>query len=144
MANLGKCLLFYLKYTAEMERLYEEDEPNLNGLPNPDQILEKIKLVGDTANREVAELLEACAPTIEELFCAISAIERVRNNLEKMWSLRFWVSPKRAKGNRFMIGVQMSPKRSALIPWLWGRGGRRFEDETVRVLGRGVKSATLG
>jgi hypothetical protein len=50
MATLGKSLLFYLKYPTEMERLYEAEEPNVKGLPNPDQVLEKVKLVGDAAN----------------------------------------------------------------------------------------------
>ena len=37
MANLGKCLLFYLKYPAEMARLYHAEEPKVEGLPNPDR-----------------------------------------------------------------------------------------------------------
>jgi hypothetical protein len=41
MAHLGKCMLFYLKYTAEMERLYESEKPKVEGLPNPDQVLKK-------------------------------------------------------------------------------------------------------
>ncbi len=36
----------------------------------------------------------------------------------------------------------MSP--SALIPWFWLRGGRRAEDEVVRLLNCGIKSSALG
>jgi hypothetical protein len=63
VGNLGKCLLFYLKYPAEMERLYEAEKPNVKGLPNPDQILKKIKLVGDAASREAADLLSVQSGT---------------------------------------------------------------------------------
>src|SRR5690349_16708749 len=61
MATLGKCLLFYLKYPVEVDRLYEADEPNVEGLPNPEQVLERVRRVADAANREAAQLLEACA-----------------------------------------------------------------------------------
>ena len=143
MANLGRCALFYLKYHAEMERLYEAEEPKVEGLPNPDQVLEKIKLVGDTANREVAEFLENCVPGIEEHFRAISAVQRVRNNLEKTWDLSFRVAPTKVTDRGFWIGVYIEPNRAALIPWVWCRSSRRAEDEVVRILGRGIKSATL-
>src|SRR5450830_1744056 len=99
MANLGKCMLFYLKYAAEMERLYEAEEPKVEGLPNPDRVLEKIKLVGDTANREVAEFLETCVPGIEEHFRAISTVQRTR--IKDMWGLHFKVAPKKATGRQF-------------------------------------------
>jgi hypothetical protein len=141
MANLGKCLLFYLKYPAEMERLYEAEEPNVEGLP--DRVLEKIKLVGDTANREVAEFLETCVPGIDEHFRAISDVQRSRNNLEKTWELRFKVAPIKAADRHFELGVCIEPNRTALIPWLWCRGGRRAEDEVVRILERGIKSAAF-
>ncbi|MFI5366207.1 MAG: hypothetical protein ACHQ4J_11340 [Candidatus Binatia bacterium] len=143
MANLGKCVLFYLKYPAEMKRLYEAEERKVDGLPNPDRVLEKIKLVGDTACREGAVFLETCVPGIDEHFRAISAVQRIRNNLEKTWELRFKVAPRKATDRRFEIGVCIDSNRAALIPWVWCRGGRRAEDEVVRILGRGIKSATL-
>jgi len=140
MANLGKCMLFYLKYPAEMERLYEAKERKVEGLPNPDLLLEKIKLVGDTANREVAEFLETCAPEIEKHFVAISDVQRVRNNLEKMWDLSFKIASRGATDRRIEIGVYIDRNRAALVPWVWCRGSRGAEDEVVRILGRGIKS----
>jgi hypothetical protein len=145
MANLGKCVLFYLKYSTEMKRLYEAEEPKVEGLPNPDWVLERIKLVGDTACREAAEFLETCVPGIEEHFRAISAVQQIRNRnrLETMWDLRFKVAPRKAMDRRFEIGVCIEPNRAALIPWVWCRGGRRAEDGVIRILGVGKKSATL-
>jgi hypothetical protein len=142
MADLGKCLLFYLKYPAEMERLYEADEPNLNGLANADQVLEKVLLVGEAASREAAEVLEACAHGIEEHFRGIGTIERVRGDTTRLWQIRYRVSPRRAKDRQFEIGVFVNVQRAAVVPWVWRRGGRRAEDDVVRILGRGVKAST--
>jgi hypothetical protein len=144
MANLGKCLLFYLKYPTEMERLYETEEPDEKGLPDADQVLEKIRLVGNAASAEAAELLETCAPGIEEHFRGISVFRRSPNNLENTWDLQFTVSPTKARERRFFIGVSIDPKRRALIPWVWCRNAGVAEDEIVRILGRGMKSKTLG
>ena len=144
MVNLGKCMLFDLKYAAEMERLCNlEDpkDPKLEGLPDPDRVLKQIKLVGDTAKQEVAEFLEErCAPVIKEHFDAISTVQRMRNNLENTWDLRFTVAPMKATDRRFWIGVCIDTNLEALIPWVWCRGGRRAEDEVVRILGRGTRS----
>ena len=59
MANFGKCLLFYLKYPAEMDRLYETDEPDVDDLPDAESLMERISIVGDTASREAAAKLTA-------------------------------------------------------------------------------------
>jgi hypothetical protein len=148
MATLGKCLLFYLKYAVEMERLYEVEEPkevDLKGLSDPDGTLKKIVLVGDLACREGADLLEACVKPIEDHFRAISTIERIHSNLENYWELKFRVAPKRSRGRPFRIGVAVdhAPNPPALIPWVGCRGGRRGEDELFRVLKRGKKSSAL-
>ena len=119
MANLGKCLLFYLRYFPEMDRLYEAAEPKLEELPNSDRVLEKINLVGDAACREAAELLEICASQIEEHFRKISTVQRIRNNLAKMWELRFQVAGTKGTSRGFQIGVSLEPRRAALVPWVW-------------------------
>jgi hypothetical protein len=143
MATLGKCLLFWLKYPAEMERLYEAEEPDVNGLPNADRVLEKVIRVGDAARREAAALLESCAPRIDDHLRTISTAQRGRNSLENTWDLRFWVAPRTAPARRFQVGVYLHSHRAALIPWVWCQGGRRAEDGVVRILGRGVKAAAL-
>jgi len=143
MANVGKCLLFYLKYPAEMERLYEATERKLEELPNSDRVLEKIDLIGDAACREAADLLEICAPPIEEHFRKISIVQRTRNNLAKMWELRFQVAGTKGTSRGFQIGVSLEPRRAALVPWVWCRGGRAAEDHIIHILGRGTNAAKL-
>jgi hypothetical protein len=126
-----------------MERLFETEVPKVQGLANPDQVLEKVKLVGQAASREAAEFLDICSPGIEEHFRAICSVERVRTNLEKSWGLRFRVAPKDGTDRAFEIGVYIDSYRAAVIPWIWCRGGRRAEDEVIRILGAGIKSGTL-
>ena len=62
MAKLGKCLVFYLKYQAEMDRLYwrpreTREEPSIEGLKDKDNVLSMIKRVGDAACREAADFV---------------------------------------------------------------------------------------
>jgi hypothetical protein len=140
MGDIGQCLLFWLRYPAEMERLYVSEEPNVEGLPNPDEILKRVEIVGDTACRQGGDLLRACVTGIEAHFSPIIAIERVRNDLSDTWELKFRVSATR----RCEIGVIIDPHRAALFPWVWCRGGRRVEDEVIRTLGRGFRQDAFG
>lgn len=142
MANLGKCLLFYLKYPAEMERLYAaEDELKVEGLTNADRVIEKIKLVGGAAEAEGAALLQSCAQRIEDHFRTISAVQRVRNNIEKTWELKFTFGLKNANDRPLYIGVNILTTPTAVVPWIWCPGGRRAEDDIMRILGRGIRAA---
>ena len=141
MSELGKCLLFYLKFPAEVDRLYVADESNTEGLPNAKRVLEKIKLVGDQANRDVADFGELLAPPIEGHFRTICEITRARTNTSQKWDFRFVVSPRSDLGNRFEVGVYIDHVRAALFPWVSCSGGRRVEDELFRIIGRGIKSA---
>ena len=144
MTHLGKCLLFYLKYPAEMARLFEAKEPKFDGLPNPDKLKQTIKMVGDAAGQEAAKFLETCAPIIEEHFNAISRFRRTRNKMNLDWHLEFRVTTRRAADRHFLIGVGFDTNRTTLIPWVWCRGGRRAADEIRQILGRGVSAEEFG
>ena len=94
MENIGKCLQFYLKYPAEMERLLTEGLEK-EGLRDPDAVLKKINAVSAKANQEAAEFLEKCAQGIEGHFEKIGyPVQRSRNNLEKDWELIFKIGSK--------------------------------------------------
>lgn len=67
MAMLGRCLAFHLKYPAEMARLYWTEEPDHEGLQDAERVLRMIRVVGDTACREAADFLSACAERLEPL-----------------------------------------------------------------------------
>lgn len=141
MGELGSCLLFYLRYSAEMARLYEASEPNVEGLPNTDETMRRVALVGDTASRQVSELLELCAPRVEDRCRRIATIERVRNNLGDSWELKYRVLPRRVKASRhFELGVAIdrtasAPRVWSLLPWIWCPGRRRAEQELRGILG---------
>lgn len=146
MADIGKCLLFYLKYPAEMERLYEDEaeEPNVEGLPNPEQILRKVRDVGDAASHEAAELLESCCRAIEQRFVGVGVLRRGRTDPKKDWGVRFRISVGNDKKKEFQIGVFIDSTESALVPWIWCGGGRRAEGALIEILSCGDKAVGLG
>lgn len=143
MSSLGKCFLFYLKYPAEMDRLYESDEPNTDGLQDAESVLEKVRRVGDAASREGAELLSACASRIEDHFRGVGTIRRIRRKLETTWSLAYKIAPNGSSPKNIQTGLLVDVHKSHLIPWVWCRGGRRAEDELVSILGAGTRGASL-
>ena len=146
MADLGKCLLFFLKYPAEMERLYESDNPKLDGLPSPVELEEKIKRVGDTASKEAADFLENCKEPIYKRFSAISSVRQKRSDMKQTWELAFRVAPRPRKTvvRDFWIGVSFNSNRQALHPWVWSHGGRRATDEILRILDTGERATKFG
>lgn len=144
MANVGQCLLFYLKYPVEMDRFYdyEGDEPDAEGLD--DRTLEKLTGVGDQACVDVAQMLNACISPIEAHLGAIGHYRRVRGNLERDWELRFRVGPTKVRADwRFEIGVSVDHHRSGVRSWIWVKGGRRASNAVLRQLGRGSSGASL-
>lgn len=143
MAFLGKCLLFYLKYPTEMDRLYEADNSKFDGLPNPEELKEKIKRIGDAADKEAEEFLEIYTPGILARFRAISSVRRKRNT-KFNYEIQFRVATRRAVERHFWIGVAFNTDRTSLIPWVWSRGGRRAADELIRILGCGEKAEKFG
>lgn len=135
MASIGKCLLFYLKYPVEMERLYEADEPDTEGLPDAEVVREKLNAVGAAATSEAVELVESCAIGIQEHLESISNCRRIRNNVRNDWGVRFNISQVGVADKSVEAGVFISTTQRALIPWLCTPGGRRAAKELSHILG---------
>jgi hypothetical protein len=141
MAELGNCLLFYLKYPAEMKRLYETDEPAMDEFPNPDGTLEKIKRVGDAACWEAAELLKACASAIKNHFGKL--VSRRRGKPDSTWTISFWALPEESPKN-CEIGITLiTGDPPALQPWIWCRGGRAAESKMLEALKSVAKQTSI-
>ncbi|MBI3409334.1 MAG: hypothetical protein HY040_13400 [Planctomycetes bacterium] len=148
MAKLGRCLVFYLKYPAEMNRLYwdprETDEnPDVSGLSDAENVLPMIKRVGDAACHEAAALLDECIGRIEPQLQSIGNARRGRDNLERTWSVQWRLSPKKQDARTFYVGLYIDEAKCALVPWVWCRGGRRVEDEVTKILGRGIQGRSF-
>lgn len=77
MTHLGKALVFYLKYMAEMNRLYghvdEGDEPDLSGVRDKERVREMIAVVGAAAFEQALVFLEECGRAIEGHFLRMKA-----------------------------------------------------------------------
>jgi hypothetical protein len=141
MAKLGKCLVFYLKYPAEMDRLYwqprETGKPAVtDGLKEKDNVMAMVKKVGDAACREAATFLGPCADRIQAHLDSIGIARRVRRNLEEWWSVYWRVSPKKRPDRSFNVGFDLYDDPPEIVPWMWSKG-RGAADEILRILGRG-------
>jgi hypothetical protein len=73
MTPLGKPLVFYLKYLAEMNRLYDDPEyhgiePDLTELQDAEQVRGMARTVGSAAYEQAADFVERCGESIEKHF----------------------------------------------------------------------------
>lgn len=84
MTQLGKPLVFYLKYYAEMQRLYEPEyeggDPDLTDLDDAEQVRGKVLAVGAAASEQAADFLELCGKGIGDHIAALglARIEKKR------------------------------------------------------------------
>ncbi|MHB1424568.1 MAG: hypothetical protein ACYC3I_15465 [Gemmataceae bacterium] len=156
MTPLGKPLVFYLKYLAEMNRLYGDptyyggEEPDLTELAHAEQVREKAQSVGAAAYEQVADFLLLCGRRIEEHFTGLG-VATLTNKRTRTYVVRNWVWGARVNVSSvtdgwFFCGAYVSAPpevRIALpqdvcgivVPWLWSRGGRKGEDAIWKVVG---------
>jgi hypothetical protein len=151
MTPLGKSLVFYLKYMAEMNRLYghveEGKEPDLTGLDPAQQVLEMARTVGAAAYEQVADFLELCGEGIEDHFASlgIATLDKKKNRafVKKRWSWSIDVGI--VNGGWFSCGVWVTAPPEVripldtdvcgvVVPWLWSKGGRKGEDAVGVIL----------
>jgi hypothetical protein len=127
MSDIGKPLVFYLKYFPEMQQAYEEDR----NFPGVDPA--KVKVAGDSACVEAENLLRACTADwfsrLEKSKVAIfkhSKPATVRRN----WAIEIDVRPRGQKSStplKHQMGLCL--ERDELIPWVWSRGGVAIEEK---------------
>src|SRR5579871_1931134 len=116
MTPLGKPLVFYLKYMAEMNRLYFSDdyggEPDLTSLGNPEQIREMARTVGAAACEQVADFLELCGRGIKDHFSGLKigtvSSKQKRATLKRNWSWEGYIEVTKTTGGWFSYGLFIS------------------------------------
>jgi hypothetical protein len=153
MTHLGKPLVFYLKYLAEMNRLYydleEGEERDLTGLENPEQVVEMARTVGDAACEQVADFIAQCGKGIEDHFTGLG-IATLANKSRRATVVRDWrwsakVNISSVPGSEFWCGVYVTAPPEVHIPmennacgivalWLWSKGSRKAEDLLWQIL----------
>jgi len=137
MSEIGKSLVFYLKYFPEMQKAFEE-ERKLSGVDPA-----KVKAVGRAAGIEAFSLLTACtADWLNRL--ETSGVASFRGSrqktVERNWGLEIDVRPPKQKASaplRHQIGVLLD--RDGLFPWVWSRGGVAIEERICALLPQGIK-----
>ena len=144
MAEIGKSLVFYLKYFAEMQRLYEERGTvlGINPRENP-ELRKKIEDVGHAAGVEVRRLLELCISDLRDRLLAANVVELIASRdatVEKNWESRFDVQPRKPKKEFKMTWIGITVDDNGLTPWVWCRGGVAVEEKIKSCFAVGVKS----
>ncbi len=153
MTSLGKPLVFYLKYMAEMTRLYadleEGEERDLTGLEDAEHVVQMARTVGDAACEQVADFLALCGREVEVHFTAQGATldaKTKRTFVVNNWSWRAHVKHPSVPGGWFALGVWVTaPPEIAVsldkeacgevVPWVWSKGGQKGEDALWNILG---------
>ena len=153
MTQLGKPLVFHLKYMAEMNRLYghdEGEEPDLSDLSDAERVMEMARAVGATAYEQAADFLELCGKEIEQHFAglgiAVLAKKKKRSFVLDWWSWGATFDVPSVPGGRFSCGAFLSappeiraslPENTcgAVVPWMWSKGGRKGADAVWKILG---------
>jgi hypothetical protein len=117
------------------------EPPLVEGLKNQDKVLAMVGKVGDQACRDVATFLEQCAQRIEPHLKSVAIARRYGRGPAQTWDLQWQVYPKNCPDWRpFYLGVYVGTQPPAVGAWIWTRGGRRAEDELVKILGRRVNA----
>lgn len=140
MTAIGTSLVFYLRYYAEMQKLYEEegDLTDLASAADGEEVSKKITAVGNQACVEAADLLEACVSNFQERLKTtpnVSIKPCRRDTMERNWEVVFEISQARRRksaGVTREIGVYLEPEE--IVPWIWSRGGRLAEDRICSLL----------
>jgi hypothetical protein len=140
MTPLGKSIVFYLKYRTEMQRLNEGESGDLEGLSEPEKTREMAQAVGEKANRQAADLLEACAVELQQHFSSIGKCLSItsRKMIERKWSLTYSVWPKgrmKPVKPKLAAGIDiLRLDKPEIIPWLWCTGGDKAEQHVEYIL----------
>jgi hypothetical protein len=154
MTQLGEALVFYLKYMAEMERLYgipEQyggEEPNLTEPGDAAHVREMARGVGAAACEKAADFLELCGKGIVDHFTGLGAA--IANKRKRAYVLREWywwvhVRPPSARGGWFSCAVFVSAPPEirisldkdvcgVVVPYIWLKGGRKAADAVSTIL----------
>jgi hypothetical protein len=154
VTQLGKPLVFYLKYWAEMQGLYvPEDEggqPDLTGLDDAEHVQEMVRTVGAVACEQAADFLQLCGKGIEAHFSGLGmmtiAHTRKRPYIVRNWCWEAKLTVSSVAGGPFWCGVFVSAPPDIRIalekdvygvvaPYIWSRGGRKGVDAVWNILG---------
>lgn len=153
MTPLGKSLIFYLKYPAEMNRLCaqadDDENPDLTaGLEDAERVLKMARAVGAEASREAADFLKVCAAQIENHFTGLGIVTlaspKSRRFLERKWEWSVNVLVNSVRYGSFWCGVSIYYQSRIIVPWLWRTGGRDWEEAVLERLGNRAHSRAGG
>jgi hypothetical protein len=145
MTPLGKCLVFSLKYPAEMDHLYwkpehGDEEPDLRSLDDAENVQAMARIVGNQAAEQAGNFLEQCAEHIAVHWLSLKVGKVTgqsrRKKMASDWEFQGRLRVKSSNGASIWYGAWIDEVKARIIPWLYGRGGREWEDLAMRTLGK--------
>jgi hypothetical protein len=146
MTPLGKSLVFYLKYWAEMERLVPAGDSGelgaIKDLPEPDRVLPMVRAIGEAADRAAVEFLDACADAMVKPLRTLGDCRRLGGPVRKNWETKAEVALPSRKG-RLRVGLLIQGDTRVLVPWVRSRGGRRVADKVRQLLRPGITGGVV-
>jgi hypothetical protein len=153
MATLGKAITFYLRYPAEMDRLYWQPEidgaeTDLSGLDDAENVQRMASSVGEAASNEVADFLLECGKRIEDYLLRLKSLTLTKQSrlpvVRRKWDWQAKVLVHSDDCRSFYCGVSLYDQERQFVPWLWRRGGRAWEDLAMSRLGSRAHSRSGG
>lgn len=144
MAEVGKSLVFYLKYYPEMTQLFEKQGtlPGIEQVADPD-FKKKVQAAGNAACDEAARLVEQCTSDLLNRLRSTNLVKlklQKRSTIEANWGVEIDVWPAGEKEpDRVTRQLGLHLHREGLIPWVWSRGGLACEEKIVNCFMAGVQ-----
>ncbi len=152
MTPLGKSLVFYLKYMAEMNRLCRDEEPDWKGLElaipgDGHTVRTMVRTVEAAATEQAAEFAERCEKVVDEHFeclgIATISHKRQRAYVQRQWTsnVEYCVMNSYVSCGVWITAppeVHVKMEKDAcgvLVPWIWSKGGRKAADAVWNVIG---------
>jgi len=132
MNEIGKSLVFYLKYFPEMQEAFEKGR-EFQGVESA-----TVEKIGKAAGLQAFDLLTACtADWVKQLESSkVANFKQSRKEtVQRNWAIEINVRPRRQKSSaplKRQIGIDLD--RDFLIPWVWSRGGVAFEEKIKQLL----------
>jgi hypothetical protein len=133
-----------------MDQLYwnpvhNDKEPDLHGLEAAENVRTMARIVGDEAAEQAASFLDECSEKVAAHWHGIKLLKITGQSRRKKMAYE-WVFQGRLrtmppkKGASIWYGAGIDEFKGIIIPWLYGRGGRDWEDLAMRTLGKRAHS----
>jgi hypothetical protein len=145
-------MVFNLMYPAEMDHLYWKpeyggDKPDLDGLDDAENVRAMAGIVGNEARNAAGTFLEECANKTASHWESLKIL-KIETHSRHATMASYWEFQARLKlrqpknAAKIWYGASIDEFKAHIVPWLYGRGGRAWENLAKRTLSKRVHSGS--